>query len=273
MCVIAVTNKGKRVTKKQLQNMCESNPDGFGLAYISNNTVKVYKTLNEEKFIKKAMAIQSKYYKQSNILIHCRIATHGPVNMDNCHPFRASRSLVFAHNGILDCVVDDNKVSDTRMFKNTWLRYLSNEWLDDPRQFLQMEEMIGASNKMAFLTTSDAVNKNVYILNQDEGEIHNGVWYSNSSYKERKFILNRSYVPSYIGNVANYYDDRDNPDADIIYVRPEWAIEELALHNHTSKDSIRNCDEIDYNEMYWEYYGCEPPTINQATDEMMSFDL
>ena len=94
MCIIAMIPAGKQINKNTLENMTNNNPDGSGIAWIQDNKIKTYKTMDNDKFINKALEIQSKFCKDSDILIHCRIATSGKTDLDNCHPFKISNDTV-----------------------------------------------------------------------------------------------------------------------------------------------------------------------------------
>jgi len=277
MCIVSINQIGHLVPKDNLENMCNNNSDGFGISFIENNEIKTYKTMNKKSFIKKAMDIQNKHYKKSHILIHCRIATHGLTNIENCHPFKVNRSTVFAHNGVLSCVEDDNVLSDTRIFKNTYLKYLRTEFLDDKRMFNAMQDLIGIGNKMVFLTTEKNLKSQVYILNQSEGVLDKGIWYSNTTYKYTYFASNANYIGSYRQaktmhdpyvnhySIDDYYTDIEyelNDDDEVynrIILRDEIAIREIAEANQINISMIEKCDDIDYEEMYMEVYGDSPP--------------
>ena len=102
MCIIALTTKGKLVKKEKLLNMTKNNSHGFGISWIENGKVKTFKSMDSKKFIERAIDIQSEFYNDSEILIHCRIATSGKTNINNCHPFPVDNDTVFAHNGMFD---------------------------------------------------------------------------------------------------------------------------------------------------------------------------
>ena len=182
MCIIAMIPAGKQINKNTLENMTNNNPDGSGIAWIQDNKIKTYKTMDNDKFINKALEVQSKFCKESDILIHCRIATSGKTDLDNCHPFKISNDTVFAHNGVLNCVDATDKVSDTRMFNKALLKQLKPEFLDNVTTRKLIGEII-RSDKLAFLTVNPKLKRNSYIINRDLGEKENRVWFSNDSYK------------------------------------------------------------------------------------------
>ena len=214
MCIIAMIPAGKQINKNTLENMTNNNPDGSGIAWIQDNKIKTYKTMDNDKFINKALEIQSKFCKDSDILIHCRIATSGKTDLDNCHPFKISKDTVFAHNGILNCVEATNKVSDTRMFNKALLKQLKPEFLDNVTTRKLIGEII-KSDKLAFLTVNPKLKRNSYIINRDLGEKENRVWFSNDSYKEKTYVTDVCYNwnlrPDYDSIEETPHDDETLP--------------------------------------------------------------
>ena len=187
MCIIALTTKGKLVKKEKLLNMTRSNSHGFGISWIENGKVKTFKSMDNKKFIEKAIDIQSKFYNESEILIHCRIATSGKTDIKNCHPFPVDNDTVFAHNGVLDEEVAEGTAtkSDTRIFNDRFLKQLKPDFLKTRHMRKIIGELIGSYNKLAFLTVNKDLPKNAYIINKSQGEIDDGIWYSNGGHRQR----------------------------------------------------------------------------------------
>ena len=186
MCIIALTTKGNLVSKEKLKNMTNRNSHGFGISWIKDGKIITFKSMDSKKFIEKAIDIQSEFYNDSEILIHCRLATSGKTNVANCHPFNIDDKTVFAHNGIFDDEVADNNhntKSDTRIFNERFLRNLKPDFLKTKHMRNIIEELIGDHNKLAFLTVNNKLPKSSYIINKSKGIVEDGVWYSNSGYK------------------------------------------------------------------------------------------
>jgi len=184
MCVIALSPVGNRLDESTLSDMWDSNPDGSGVSFIDETkTIQTYKSMDKDDFIKVALSVYDKYSVSSPILVHCRIATHGSVCIANNHPFNVDNHTVMAHNGIIDCVEvpDKSDISDTRMFINTWLRYLRPTWLDDPNMCEYIGDIIGWS-KLAFITTNQNLRNDYYIINEDDGHWINDTWFSNKNH-------------------------------------------------------------------------------------------
>lgn len=291
MCIIAMIPAGKQINKNTLENMTNNNPDGSGIAWIQDNKIKTYKTMDNNKFINKALEIQSKFCKDSDILIHCRIATSGKTDLDNCHPFKISKDTVFAHNGILNCVEATNKVSDTRMFNKALLKQLKPEFLDNVTTRKLIGEII-KSDKLAFLTVNPKLKRNSYIINRDLGEKENRVWFSNDSYKEKTYVTNVCYNwnlrPDYDSIEETPHDDETLPanvfqpfdqnlevwlrgnDYDDIIISPyrtDKVDNKLASKNKIKLYKIQNLDESEYADLYFDTFGIECPVIVEDTTE------
>ena len=289
MCIIAMIPAGKQINKNTLENMTNNNPDGSGIAWIQDNKIKTYKTMDNDKFINKALEIQSKFCKDSDILIHCRIATSGKTDLDNCHPFKISNDTVFAHNGILNCVEATNKVSDTRMFNKALLKQLKPEFLDNVTTRKFIGEII-KSDKLAFLTVNPKLKRNSYIINRDLGEKENRVWFSNDSYKEKTYVTDVCYNwnlrPDYDSIEETPHDDetlpanvfqpfdqnlevwlRGNDYEDIIIspYRTDKVDNKLASKNKIKLNKVQNLDEAEYADLYFDTFGIECPVIVEDT--------
>lgn len=289
MCIIAMIPAGKQINKNTLENMTNNNPDGSGIAWIQDNKIKTYKTMDNNKFINKALEVQSKFCKDSDILIHCRIATSGKTDLDNCHPFKISKDTVFAHNGILNCVEATNTVSDTRMFNKALLKQLKPEFLDNVTTRKLIGEII-KSDKLAFLTVNPKLKRNSYIINRDLGEKENRVWFSNDSYKEKTYVTDVCYNwnlrPDYDSIEETPHDDETLPanvfqpfdqnlevwlrgnDYDDIIISPyrtDKVDNKLASKNKIKLNKVQNLDEAEYADLYFDTFGIECPVIVEDT--------
>ena len=248
MCIIALTTKGKLVKKEKLLNMTRNNSHGFGISWIENGKVKTFKSMDSKKFIEKAIDIQSEFYNESEILIHCRIATSGTTDINNCHPFAVDNDTVFAHNGVFDEDVAEGTAtkSDTRIFNERFLRNLKPNFLKTRAMRNIIGELIDSDNKLAFLTVNKDLDKNAYIINKNQGEIDDGIWYSNGSHRERTFVSSweRSWRISESDLNDPYYErmrvnqceiDGVNDDEDMILIE---QLSELAEFIHDESVEI-----------------------------------
>jgi hypothetical protein len=139
-------------------------------------------------------------------VIHMRIATHGAINSDNCHPF-SNDEVVFYHNGILS-KFGSKDLSDSRDFFNRVLSKLDHETrllvadeFANPSKFCIIQE--GKVNRVGNWTEKDKL------------------WMSNTNHCAWGSVHNRYGTPGmyggqYHGNnrvgFKSYLDDDDDDD-------------------------------------------------------------
>jgi len=86
MCVIAISEEGKKISRKDFRNMWESNSHGFGIAYYNEKDGLIY--------VKKGIIDEIEAWKfyesipQTPHIIHFRLASAGSRIPQLCHPFR-----------------------------------------------------------------------------------------------------------------------------------------------------------------------------------------
>ena len=257
MCVIALSPRDVRVDKSTLEDMWDCNNDGGGISFIDEtNTLRTYKSMDKNDFIEIALRTIDKYYRTSPILIHCRIATHGSVCIENNHPFHVDNHTVMAHNGIIDCVEvpENSNLSDTRMFINTWLRYLRPTWLDDVSMREYVGEIIGWS-KLAFITTNQNLRESYYIINEDEGTWIDGTWFSNTNH----CAVPGSVINYQTGNY-HYYDMYDGNDLGYVSVgdHVHSHVRELSDYSSIGTKEFKSLSYDDFCELYVGEFGDNP---------------
>lgn len=175
MCIIVV-NRKKPLSRETFVNCWTENPDGFGMSYSEGgklHTVKRLIGMNEAFDIYHAVRQRAK----GAILLHFRIATHGSVNIENCHPFDINPSLAIAHNGVINIRTTGDQ-SDTRQFVKDVLRKLPNGFLKNQGITSLLSLSIGSS-KLAFLDCEGRYT----IIGEKQGIWEGGNWYSNHTYK------------------------------------------------------------------------------------------
>lgn len=173
MCIAILQNENSFVTRRELTNCWNNNNDGAGLIWIENHKLKIHKELfNFKHFYKKYRWVTTNFGKESKVVIHFRYATHGHINLKNCHPFLVNPNLAFVHNGIIDIDTSEKK-SDTLTFNNEILKKLPKNFMEFPGIIKLIDKYV--DSKIIFLT-----NKNTYhIIGIDGGHWHNGCWFSN----------------------------------------------------------------------------------------------
>lgn len=184
MCIAIYQSPGCRLPKEQLVQSFKNNPDGAGIAYFNENgDIIIEKDMTLDGILYKYERAVDRYAHNSPFAVHFRIATHGAVDLDNCHPFRVSDDTTLIHNGIIPVVFNSKSDprSDTRVFVDEYLPKLPADWMDDDHLFDMVETYIGHS-KLVIL--SRAGDHDAYIANEDAGHWSKDgkFWYSNSSY-------------------------------------------------------------------------------------------
>lgn len=192
MCVIIIKPANvQHLDLTTLKKAMKTNPDGFGIAYRDGENTRIYKTLSHDDFMYFfERAILTKPTSEQYI-IHCRIATHGEVTLQNCHPFAdKKRNVAFFHNGTLSINrTDITKTDSETFFRHVYLPlYYRNQY-----QANTAADIIRNYSKFAFIF------KDGSILKQGSFECRNGIYYSNTFFDAPK------PTPIYHAGY-NYYD-------------------------------------------------------------------
>lgn len=150
MCIAIVQPAGCRIDERHLVNSFTGNPDGAGFAYVHEGEVVIAKGYFKlSSFINAYNTIHDAYGKDGAVLAHCRIATAGAVDADNCHPFKIKGGAMI-HNGHLWSTPDGEKKSDTREFSEIFYNILDIESVKAAVDKDDFTDIIG-HDKMAFL--------------------------------------------------------------------------------------------------------------------------
>lgn len=185
MCLLCVLEPNSTPTKEQLMNSAESNPHGYGYAFLTDDKIITGRGMDAEEMVDRFLRIRSGM-PDTWAMFHARYTTHGASTKGNCHPFRVGgdEMTVLAHNGILPIdVPKGDKRSDTRIFAEEYLPSLGLEVLDDPEWRAYLSEWMSGS-KVAVFSLDPKLEANIYILNEHLGHWKDGVWWSNSSYEK-----------------------------------------------------------------------------------------
>ena len=185
MCIAILKPNDKTLDKELLETCSINNPDGCGFAYVDDNgDIIINKFMSFDEFWEE----YSKVHNDRTMLIHFRIATHGNVEIQNCHPFKLNDRMALIHNGIISGYGSKTKnISDTRDFIAKVIGNISHKMWKNPSFRTLVGKAIGYS-KLAILDTDN----NYYIINEDKGCWNNGVWFSNNSYKKKEVITSVS---------------------------------------------------------------------------------
>jgi glutamine amidotransferase len=170
-----------------MENSALNNPDGFGFAIVipSENRIHVERTMNADASITRFLEMRTKY-PEGYATWHARIATHGTVNIDNCHPFQVgvgNTQTYLAHNGMLPVIepVGDLR-SDTRIFAEDILPTIGGVTALDNEQVWNILEDFTQGSKVVILTIDPRAKHQCYVLHESKGwKDSSGVWWSNQS--------------------------------------------------------------------------------------------
>jgi len=199
MCIIIAKPQHKQLTEETLKNCFDNNSDGAGFAYAKDSKLYIKKGFfTLEEFLE-----AYNDYQELPCLLHFRIATHGNIDKERCHPFRLDDELCVAHNGVLRAFTPNKKSpdSDTLVFLDAIVKPLierDRDLLHVPAFQRLLEETIGY-NKLAFLNNYGKFT----IINKSAGKEEDDVWFSNTTYKFKKH--KKYYFPKNTNSESNYY--------------------------------------------------------------------
>lgn len=149
MCIICIKQAGvKAPTETIIRTMANNNPDGFGMMWVEDNILKYFHTFNVEDIINQSSKLD---YKVPAVY-HFRIATHGSVKKENCHPFIDKQNAIgFAHNGMLSAVANENDKTDSETaFRRLLIPVIECYGINSEELELAVNCIIGTS-KFVFL--------------------------------------------------------------------------------------------------------------------------
>lgn len=179
MCIIVLDKQGGSVTEKQIRNMFTRNGDGFGITPLDGKTRNTFKVGNPRD-VDEVLELWARH-KDAPYTAHLRLKTHGEIDEINCHPYALfGNDTWLYHNGILNVVPEvDRKMSDTWHLVEYFLRPIGRrlfKYLEDPNFKLSLGKMIGATNKLVFVSPNA-----VHIVNEGSGKwrADNNLWLSN----------------------------------------------------------------------------------------------
>lgn len=261
MCLLIAMNGGADVTDTQLERAAYNNPDGFGWAIHTGEHLIRFRSMNIDDAITEWRFVRKMYPDQAAIW-HLRWATHGTVDVSNCHPFEVGHDarMMIAHNGVLPIEAHNGR-SDTRILAEDRLGR-SATWVDDEVKIAELEKWLGG-NKVAILSSHPRTSRDLYILNEDQGHWDEGVWFSNDSYKPPKVKTVTLPINAGIDDEAN----ANTFDDEIQIVTCDVCQNEFLL-DMADDYADHNCPDCDA--CYWCGAGwcmCYSPTDAQS-DEM-----
>lgn len=203
MCIAIYSPKGNEIPcEEYLRNSFLYNPDGAGFAYnTKHNNVQIEKGFMDWDSFWSAFQKANRLYdfKNSGVLIHFRITTHGGTNPECCHPFplvgdpeslrktKVKSDYAVIHNGIISLTSSEahsrEKMSDTMVFIEKYLTKIATnkKWFRNPANFEMIYDLI--DSKMAVLNGYGEIHSTYGFTKDIDGN-----YYSNTSYKEGRIF-------------------------------------------------------------------------------------
>lgn len=205
MCIIAYRRKGMKISNEIIRECFASHGHGAGIAYATEEDGLV---IDKGFFNVADLIIAIDEAGDCDMLIHFRTASKGmKINHANCHPFAVDSEtgkdgdsiryqFAIAHNGKLDWR-NTKSLSDTACFVADVLDPIlqRDPWFfDNDATTVLVDGFIGKNNKIVVMKY-DRKDKStsVTIVNERAGNYHEGVWYSNFSWKPRPPIVITKY--------------------------------------------------------------------------------
>lgn len=140
MCIIIYKPAGKNLPAEYVRKRCETaNPHGFGFA----TPTRIYHSMDRAEFERE---LKRSVRKKEPCIIHCRIATHGSIRAENCHPFIDLQSgVAFAHNGILNIKPIGDKTDSETAFLTRFVPVIREAGIKSARLEKAVDKIIGGS--------------------------------------------------------------------------------------------------------------------------------
>ncbi|MGL4949443.1 MAG: hypothetical protein ACRC5M_03590 [Anaeroplasmataceae bacterium] len=263
MCIAIVKPVGVKMPSKEiLRNCWENNSDGGGIMYTDRGNIVIKKgfmtwTSFEEALVELEDIINT---TEELVGIHCRITTDGGTCPENTHPFPISKTMrdlkettvlvkkgnkAVMHNGVISAyssynyynsvgVGKDN--SDTQKFITEFLYHVDkamNNWHESSHMVKAVEEVL--DSRLAVFTT----DKEFTLMGMGWIEEKNGIWYSNTSYKEvKRYGASKKYDYNDVKNAYAYaYTDYDEV----------FNVDDFYSYKEYNDSEWKDYPELDYN--------------------------
>ena len=120
MCVICTAPSNHLPTSEQLEAMASANPDGMGYA-VRTVSGEYYSAKSDYSSpLLEYISNHRDFFRECDVLLHFRLATHGCVCADNSQPIALTDTEYFAHNGIAWDYVDGAHACDSYNLADVW---------------------------------------------------------------------------------------------------------------------------------------------------------
>ena len=193
MCVIAIKHKGSDWIPVEAIIQCvKSNPHGFAIGWNQEGRLYTFKTMDPKEAVRKYVELTGLDPRETALVFHARVATHGSHNIANCHMWDHQGRVAFAHNGVLRNIPVKGDMTDSEtFFRNLFVPAWEALGWD---YALEMSAAVAnpSGSKFAFITP--------------DGEIRTvGEWVkyqftdkaTGEPLRGKAYFSNRSFMPAY----------------------------------------------------------------------------
>jgi glutamine amidotransferase class II-like protein len=277
MCLIVASQTGKLPTDELVQDAFTDNPDGWGMMYHAGGVIHVQKGMDLASLKTSLVTVKDKPY-----VLHFRWATHGGVELDNNHPFKVTKKVWMAHNGIIHNISEWRKDrSDSWHFAKELGTIVNRhrDWAVGSDFVPYVEKWIGKSNKIAFLWDDGLIK----IANEEQGVTKDGIWYSNdNSFAYNRIDIgfdygmrqsNAEWMRSWrIGSSKFAYGEDKVKEEEVLELdtpeRCEWCSE--VTMRMWERENCLVCFDCKRNDDFYTTQKAKNDTVGQMVSNMMS---
>ena len=195
MCVIIYKPKGSYLTIEDIKRAWDRNSHGAGYTRISKETIETKKGFMTYESFEEECHKQNLLSKDHKVVMHFRIATHGAINVENCHPFYNKKGTrILYHNGMV-CGFGSKDLSDTKDFFESIISKIT------PEATIKLLELAGSSARYLMIEDGNIEMYGNWVK-------RHGCHYSNSfsfPYEAPKTTYGNIYPVKY--NQKSFFDE------------------------------------------------------------------
>lgn len=193
MCLIAYLPSNKSLEGKEIAKAWKANRDGAGIAFFKNEKWNVVKGIMDIDTLEKLIEEN----KDSDKIVHFRLATSGGRHPELTHPFETPRYIIF-HNGFwTDYYKWLTRIKTNTPLKQYWSNYNKimnyNPNLVSDTKLLAFLLFLTEIEKTSIYKFEEAVNASGKVILIDKKQnivkfyghfyLHNGRYFSNLGYQ------------------------------------------------------------------------------------------
>jgi hypothetical protein len=176
MCLIIHRPTGCKIPQNWIDNAMQHNPDGWGIMASTGSRLQIIRSMSSKGFTRALNKFENR-----EVFIHFRNATHGAIDLSNCHPFTIGNDqFAVMHNGVINLdVASYEDRSDTWHYANRFLAPILEQnptRISQPHFADEISKHVGPSNKIVILRADGAHT----IVNREQGVDREGCWLSNA---------------------------------------------------------------------------------------------